>query len=229
MVVAAPLARSARAGYLPGVHGLYGIIDSSASPGLTHAALADAFLGAGVRIVQLRMKGAPTEQVAAAIDAILPRVRAAGATLVLNDHVTLAARYEGVGAHVGQGDLDAAEARALLGPDRLLGLSTHCLADLHRAAALPIDYVGFGPVFTAAGKHRQAGDRRPVMEPRGIAGLKAALDVATVPLVAIGGIDMDNLADVLGAGARCVAVISAVTAAPDPRTAACALQRALDR
>ena len=175
------------------------------------------------------MKGATAEEVARTVEALLPRVREVGATLLLNDHVDVAARYEGVGAHVGQGDLDAREARARLGPDRVLGLSTHSVEDVRRASSLPVDYLGFGPVFSAAGKHRAGGDLRPVMQARGIAGLKAALRVATVPLVAIGGIDMDNLADVLGAGAPCVAVISAVTAAPDPRAAARALQRAFDR
>ncbi len=211
------------------MHGLYGIIDTSASPQRSHADLCRAYLAADVRWLQLRMKGASEEEVERVLLELLPSVRAAGATLILNDHVALAARHAGVGVHGGQDDLDPVEARRILGPDRVLGLSTHSVEDLQAAAALPIDYVGFGPVFTAAGKHRSAGDLRPAMQARGTAGLKAALEVATVPLVAIGGVDENNIDDVVGAGARCVAVIAAVATAADPRTAACALQRAFER
>jgi thiamine-phosphate pyrophosphorylase len=211
------------------MQGLYGIIDTSASPDRSHRSLTDALLAAGVSTLQLRMKDASEADVASAIDDVLPVIRKAGATLILNDHVELATRFVGVGAHIGQDDMDPLEARRLLGPDRPLGWSTHSVEDVLRAASLPVDYIGFGPVFSGEGKHRSDGDDRPPMEARGIDGLKAALEVATVPLVAIGGITVDNLADVVEAGAGCVAVISAVAAAPDPKTAARALQRAFDR
>ncbi len=174
------------------------------------------------------MKGASVDEVKAVVERLLPMIEAAGATLLLNDHVDLAAQFDGVGAHVGQDDLDPREARRRLGEGRLLGWSTHSVEDVVAAASLPVDYIGFGPVFTAAGKHRSSTDAREVLQGRGIAGLKAALEVATVPLVAIGGIAVDNLADVVEAGAECVAVISAVTAAPDAADAARAIQRAFE-
>lgn len=211
------------------MHGLYGIVDTSASPARTHGELAAAFLAAGVRTLQLRMKGAPEADVRVVVQALLPSIRANGATLILNDHVALAATFEGVGAHIGQDDLDPAAARDLLGPDRILGWSTHSPDDVRRANRLPVDYIGFGPVFTAATKHLRPDDARPALQARGIAGLKAALEVATLPLVAIGGITMDNVAEVVSAGAPCVAVISAVSAAPDPPSAARALQRHFPR
>jgi thiamine-phosphate pyrophosphorylase len=211
------------------MHGLYALIDTSAAPERSHQELCAAALDAGTRHLQLRMKGADEGDVERVLLELLPHVRAAGATLILNDHVALAARHDGVGAHVGQDDLPPEEARRLLGPGRLLGLSTHSVEQVRAASALPVDYVGFGPVFSAATKHLSPGDARPAMEARGIAGLKAALEVATVPVVAIGGIDLSNVAAVVEAGARCAAVLSAINAAPDPRAAASAVQRAFAR
>ena len=204
------------------------MIDTSASPDRSHDQLCDALLAASVTILQLRMKGAAEPEVRATAERLLPRIEAAGATLVLNDHVALAASLPGVGAHIGQDDLPPAEARALLGPDRLLGWSTHDPADLAAAAALPVDYVGFGPIFSAATKHLADDDARAPMKARGIKGLKAAVAVCTLPLVAIGGIDLGNLPQVLSTGVRSVAVLSAVSTAPDPVAAARAVQRAFE-
>lgn len=201
------------------VHGLYGIADVSGAPGRTEFEVAEAFLDAGVSVLQLRMKGAPEAAIAAVLEALVPRCADAGCSLLVNDHVGLAARF-GIGVHLGQDDADPAGARDAVGPDVLVGWSTHDARDVERAARLPVDYVGFGPVFSAAGKHRAAGDDRAPMSARGLAALAAVVATATVPVVAIGGIDADNLADVLDAGAAAAAVISAVAAAPDPRVAA---------
>ncbi len=211
------------------MRGLYGMIDTSASPDRTHDQLCDALLAAGVRILQLRMKGASAADLRATAERLLPRIQAAGATLLLNDHVALAASLPGVGAHIGQDDLPPSEARALLGAERLLGWSTHDLDQLATAAALPIDYVGFGPIFSAATKHLADDDARDPMKARGIKGLKAAVAVCTLPLVAIGGIDLGNLEPVLSTGVGSVAVLSAVSTAPDPLAVARSVQRAFER
>ncbi len=204
----------------PHVQGLYGIADISGAPGRTELELADAYLAAGVTVLQLRMKDASREEVRGVLTELLPRAHSAGCALVLNDDPGLAAEFPSVGVHLGQGDMSPVEARAILGEGRLIGWSTHCLADVRSADQLPIDYVGFGPVFSAAGKHLSARDRREPMAPLGLASLSHVVAAATVPVVAIGGIDSRTLPAVMETGVCSVAVISAVSRADDPRHAA---------
>lgn len=207
------------------VRGLYGIADVSGAPGRTEAEVARALLGAGATVLQLRMKHAPRDRVRAVLAELVPLARAADCRLLLNDDPELAATFPGVGVHLGQDDADPAEARALLGDDVLIGWSTHALAHVARAADLPVDYVGFGPVFSAAGKHLAAGDERVPMGAVGLDALASAVATATVPVVAIGGIDRGNIASVMQTGAAAAAVISAVAKADDPERAARELVR----
>ena len=115
------------------VHGLYGIADVSGAPGRTEFEVAEAFLGAGVSVLQLRMKGAPEAAIAAVLEALVPRCADAGCSLLVNDHVGLAARF-GIGVHLGQEDANPAGARDAVGPDVLVGWSTHDARDVERAA-----------------------------------------------------------------------------------------------
>ena len=208
------------------VRGLYGMVDLSASPRLTHERLAEALLAAGATVIQLRMKRADDDEVEATLRRLLPAATAAGATLVVNDRIDVAARLEGVGLHLGQDDLDPREARRRLGPDRLIGWSTHTPAQVAAAPSMQVDYIGFGPVFSAAGKHRDPADPRPPMAPVGLSGLKAAVRLSNLPVVAIGGIDLERVEFVVATGVHAAAVISAVTTAADPQEAARAVQRA---
>lgn len=209
------------------IEGLYGMVDCSASPTRTHLEIADALLGAGTAVLQLRMKGATDEELVAVLDRLVPRM--GKATLILNDRVDLAAAYPGVGVHLGQGDTNPREARAALGPDRVIGWSTHTVEQVRTSAALPIQYVGFGPIFSAEGKHRFSGDARTPMGSVGLDGLRAAVEAAELPVVAIGGINEVNLPLVLSTGVASVAVIAAVAAAPDMRQAAGRIQDAFER
>jgi thiamine-phosphate pyrophosphorylase len=130
-----------------------------------------------------------------------------GATFIINDHVDVALAIDADGVHLGQDDLPVSEARAKLGSKKIIGLSTHSLEQALAAAALPLDYLGVGPVFTTPTK------------PEALqVGLELVANVSrrlTVPFVAIGGIDETNLEQVLDAGASNVAVIRAVVAAED--------------
>ena len=181
-------------------------------------------LAAGVRIVQYRSKAAdPLDDRQRLLEAQELRrlCHSHGALFLVNDRVDLALAVEADGVHLGQGDLPLPVARRLLGPDRLIGCSTHALEQLHRAVAEGCDYVGVGPV--------NATPTKPDREPVGLAYVVAAAAVCPVPFFAIGGIDLTNLGAVVAAGARRVAVVRAITAAPDPQAASAALLEALAR
>lgn len=174
----------------------------------------DAALQAGVDLVQWRTKGRGDEW--------LPRCLALcaryDAPVIVNDDVALAVRCGAAGAHVGQDDLAATQAKALLG-DRWLGVSTHDPAQIAAAIAAGADYVGFGPCHATATKGYTSG--------KTAAQIAAAVRACAVPLFAIGGIDADKLPALLGLGVRRIAVSRTILAADDPRAAATALAQQL--
>ena len=158
--------------------------------------------GAGIEILQYRNKSGSHAEIHA--DACVMR-EAAGASmrLVLNDwpELALAAGFDGV--HVGQTDGSPASAREILGQAKIVGISTHNEAQLRAAKSQPVDYIAIGPVFATATK----ANPDPVV---GLEGVRAARRITGKTLVAIGGITLENAADVRQAGADAVAVISAV-------------------
>ena len=165
---------------------------------------------AGVRLVQYRPKTDPAidlerfEQ-ASALRQLCHRH---GALFLVNDRLDLALAVDADGVHLGQGDLPPAIARRLLGPDRLIGRSTHDPDQLRQAVFEGCDYVGVGPVYTTPSK-----PGRPAV---GLAYVATAARDCPIPWFAIGGIDGSNLTAVRQAGAKRVAVIRAITDAPDP-------------
>jgi thiamine-phosphate pyrophosphorylase len=180
---------------------LYPILDAGLLPRAGHSieGFAHELREAGIRFLQYRDKDAADEVL---LDrALLLRRIFSDGCLILNDRVSLvrAAGYDGV--HVGQGDLAAADVRALLGPEIFVGLSTHGESQLIRSAEGPADYVAIGPVFATFSKNVPD----PVV---GLEGVRRARSLTTKPLVAIGGITRSNCAAVLEAGADSVAVIS---------------------
>ena len=172
-------------------------------------------LGAGVRLVQHRAKGLDDLERYREALALRELCAAHGALFIVNDRVDLALAVEADGVHLGQGDLPVAVARRLLGPDRLIGRSTHGLEQLRAAVAEGSDYVGVGPVHATPTK--------PGREPVGLAYVRAAAAESPIPFFPIGGIDATNLATVRQAGAERVAVVRAITGAPDPAAATAAL------
>ena len=176
-----------------------------------------AALRGGVDIVQLRMKDAPDDEVLGAAAGMRAVCREHGALLILNDRPDLAARAEADGVHVGQDDVPVAQARALVGPERIVGLSTHTPAQIE--AAQGVDYIGVGPVHATPTK-----PGRPAV---GLELVAHAVARAQVPFFAIGGITADNVGAVVAVGARRVAVVRALTEAADVGAAARALREAL--
>lgn len=178
------------------------------------ATLREAIAG-GVDLVQWRTP-TPDAEGAARCLAIC---REAGVPMIVNDHVELAVALGAEGAHVGQTDLPAHRARAMLRPSQWLGVSTHDLAQVAAAIADGADHLGFGPMFATATKGYRHG------LPAGA--LRAALAASRVPIWPIGGIDAHRIPLVLAEGARRVAVSSAILRAADPRGAAAELRAAL--
>jgi thiamine-phosphate pyrophosphorylase len=203
------------------------MVDTSASPHLDHLDLAQALLQAGVFVLQLRMKGAGDEQQLPVLRALAQLAAGSGAQVLVNDHVHLAAAVPGVGVHLGQDDGDPGQARALLGDGVLVGLSTHSPAQARQAQQLGVDYIGYGPIFGAGSKHLGPGDQRQPHPALGLTSLKQVLGEVTLPVVAIGGVDLERLPLLLATGVRCVAAISAVSCATDPLAAAGAFHRIL--
>jgi thiamine-phosphate pyrophosphorylase len=177
-------------------------------------------LDAGVRLFQLRMKTPETRRLYETAAVVCPLVQKGGGTFIVNDRVDVAAAVGADGVHLGQEDLPLADARKILGPDRLIGISTHTLAQALEAEAGGADYIGFGPVFPTTTKKSPD----PVV---GVAGLREVRARVKIPIVAIGGITPKNAAEVRAAGAECCAVVSAVLSAPDPGKAIAELVRAI--
>jgi len=183
---------------------LYAIldVDLAARCGRTPLEVCDAWLDAGIRLIQLRAKSLSFGPMLELAEQVGDRVRACDAALIVNDRADVARLCGASGVHVGQSDLTVAEVRAIVGDEAIVGLSTHSTDQMKRAAGEPVDYLAIGPVFDTATK----------AEPGAALGLDGVRDAAAAgravghPVVAIGGITVDRAAGVLAAGADVVAV-----------------------
>lgn len=175
-------------------------------------AVTEAAVRGGATLVQLREPHAPGRRLVEEARALVALLRPLGIPLLINDRVDVALAADADGVHVGQSDMAPADARALLGPDRILGLSITELADLDRSDLAGVDYLGVGPVFGT----RTKPDAAP---PMGLAGLSAVRAASRLPIVAIGGIGPKEAGPVRAAGADGVAIVSAIMAADDPEAA----------
>jgi thiamine-phosphate pyrophosphorylase len=180
---------------------LYPILDSEALArfGMEWRAAAAAWLEGGAGILQIRHKGHWSREAFAAAQEVAQLCREAGASLVIDDRADFALLLE-VGLHVGQDDLSPRDVRRLLGPDPLLGFSSHNVQQLCAAGGEPVDYVALGPVFATASKQNPD----PVV---GLGELRRFRELLDKPLVAIGGITRERAPEVLRAGADSLAVI----------------------
>jgi len=230
-----PAEISARVGFARGIAAgdsslrLYAILDGEtcARRGLDLFAVASAWRDAGVRIVQYRDKLANPDEVLARAVQLRTIFRSgegragegAAALLILNDHVNLVEESGFDGVHVGQSDAGITEARATVGPDRIVGVSTHSADQAMRAGQSDVDYVAIGPVFGTSTKL----DVEPVV---GLCGVQAACAVVRKPVVAIGGITLGRALAVRRMGANAVAVISGLL--PEENDRAALIVRAQD-
>jgi thiamine-phosphate pyrophosphorylase len=207
---------SSRAGLPP--LDVYVILDRAAAGGRDLVELASILLDAGVRWLQLRDKPAGAGELLALARRLQRRVGAAGGVLLVNDRPDVAVLAGARGVHLGQDDLPVPEVHRLW-PALLVGVSTHDVAQARQAQADGADYVAVGSVFPTTSKGG--------FELVGLDTLRGVRAEIRVPLVAIGGITLSRVPAVVAAGADGVAVISAVTGAPDPGAAAARLLEAV--
>ena len=190
---------------------LYAILDRSVARGRELPELLEAVLAGGGRLVQLREKTMPLAELLPLAQRLVRRCREVGATLIVNDRADLALAAGAHGLHVGQDDLPARDARALLPSGMILGVSTHDPEQARQAVRDGADYVAVGSIFPTTTK---AGFQ--LVGPELIRRVRPDVPV---PLIGIGGITAENAPAVLAAGADAVAVISALCAVPDPEAA----------
>jgi len=184
-------------------------------------AFLEAALRGGVDVVQLRDKRATDAELVAAARAFRAAADAHGALFVLNDRPDLVAACRADGVHLGQEDGEPAAARALLGPEAIVGRSTHAPPQADAADADPaVDYLAVGPVHATPTK--------PGRPAAGLGYVRYAAARVSKPWFAIGGLDPETLPAVVAAGARRAVVVRAITEAPDPEAAARALRAALE-
>lgn len=190
------------------LHGLYIILDPSICPDRPLHSVLTQSAQAGTQIFQYRNKTASMKEAYA--EALMLRKIAAeeGVLFIVNDRCDLALAVDADGVHLGQDDLPFDYVRKLMGPEKLIGLSTHNADQVKEADALKPDYIGFGPIFTPSSKR----DHDPVV---GMEGLRSIRSLTSLPIFAIGGIQADQLGQLVHAGVDGVAVISAILRAPD--------------
>jgi thiamine-phosphate pyrophosphorylase len=171
--------------------------------------IAGQLVDAGVRLMQYRHKYASSRELLESSkrlsDVLIPR----GVGFIVNDRADVAWLSGATGVHVGQEDLEVEGARTVVGPERLVGVSTHNRVQFEQAAASSADYIAVGPIFSTSSKAKPD----PVV---GMEFLRQVRSLTDKPIVAIGGITLDCAAEVVRAGADSVAVISDVLRAPDP-------------
>jgi thiamine-phosphate pyrophosphorylase len=181
----------------------------------------DAVLGAGVDVVQLRQKGLEAAQELAFLDVFRAQATKHGALFAVNDRADLAYAAGADILHLGQDDLPVPVARRIIGPDPIIGRSSHAEPEAAAAADEPgVDYFCTGPVWPTPTKPGRPAPGLPLVR-------YAAALATTRPWYAIGGIDLGHLDEVLAAGARRVVVVRALTDAPDPAAAAAEFARRL--
>lgn len=200
------------------LNGYYFITDRALSRAGNPADVADA-VSAGVPVVQYRCKAADTRLLYDEARALNALCRGSATAFVVNDRVDIALAVGADGVHLGQDDMPIGPARRLLGPDKIIGLTVHDLAEARLAAGTGADYLGVSPIFATATKH----DAGPAAGLTLLEQIKSA-DLG-LPLVAIGGISLANAPSVIAAGADMVCAISAVVTKADPAAAMTAFQR----
>jgi thiamine-phosphate pyrophosphorylase len=183
-------------------------------------ALLNAVMTGGVGMVELRDRDNPRGAIERSGQTFRRLANTYGALFIVNDDPHLALELGADGVHVGQDDMDPVEARAVVGPDAIVGLSTHSREQIEAAGEQPVDYISVGPIWETPTK-----EGRPAT---GLELIKAAAEIAPRPWFAIGGVDPENAGDVVEAGAERLCVVRAIRDAENPRQAAESLFAAVD-
>lgn len=184
------------------------------NPRVGYARCAEAAVKAGVKMLQLRMKHAPREEIVKVAHEVRAITRGTATRFIVNDDPSIAAEVEADGVHVGQDDMSVAEVRAKFPSLGIVGLSTHNLDQARAAISQKPDYIGVGPVWATPTKD--------IPDPTlGVETAIKMVNLVPFPAVCIGGIDLNRIPELVRAGARNFAVVRAVCAADDPDAAIC--------
>jgi len=186
---------------------LYGIVDLGYIAPDNVGTMTARLLQGGVDILQLRGKDQPKTEIIKYAEIMLPLTKVAGVPLILNDYPDLLKEVEADGCHVGQEDSGVAEARELAGRDCLVGKSTHSVAQAKIADREGADYIGYGPLFPTGTK--------PSATAIGLTAIRTLHEQVKLPIFCIGGVKLENLAEIARAGARRVCIVSDLLLATD--------------
>lgn len=193
---------------LPALYAIVDPLDTGRDP----VDLAAAYLAGGARLLQLRLKRVTTRELLSVAEAVAALTRAAGALFLVNDRADVARAVGADGVHLGQEDLPVGGARRVLGPDGLVGVSTHDLDEARSAERAGADYIGVGPVYETTSKGTP-------LPGRGLELVRAVRAAVHCPIVAIGGITAETAPVVRAAGADAIAMIGFLARAADPAAA----------
>lgn len=188
--------------------GIYGITAEKFSLGRSNVEVVEAMIKGGVGIIQYREKRHQKDycEILDECRAIREITRKEGVTFIVNDYVDIAMLVDADGVHVGQEDLPVGEARRLLGPDKIIGLSTHSPEQARQAERDGANYIGVGPIFTTQTKE-------DVCAPVGLGYLEHVVANSPLPFVAIGGIKMHNISEVVKRGAKTICLVTEIVGA----------------
>jgi len=201
-------------------YSLYLVTDRNLSLGRSTKEIVTAAVRGGVTCVQLREKHCSTREFIREACSLQPILRERNIPLIINDRLDVALAIGADGVHLGQSDMHIVDARRLVGDKMIIGISAESLEDAIAAEREGADYIGISPVFSTETKIDTAA-------PLGLEGIRRIRRVVDIPLVGIGGINVDNVCDILMAGANGVAVVSAIVGAACPETAAAELKKLL--
>lgn len=190
------------------IQGLYAIVDSSQAALMPLDELAEKILQGGAKIIQLRMKKSPLDEVLDVAKKIVVLKSKYPFTFIINDHAELVKKLNADGVHLGQEDMKVSEARKIVGPDKIIGKSTHSLKEADNTLNEDVDYIALGAIYPTPAK----GPGHPIV---GLEMLVQVVEMSPVPVVAIGGINRSNIEKVLETGVAAIAMISGLTQTGD--------------
>jgi thiamine-phosphate pyrophosphorylase len=185
---------------------IYPITDKQLACRNNHLVILEELVRGGAQLVQIRDKSTPLCELLPDLHRCLEFAYKKDITLILNDRCDLVLSCNAMGIHLGQEDLPPEAARSLLGRKKIIGFSTHSLAQVKRSLGLPIQYIGFGPIYRTSTKAN-------ALPEVGLKKLAHACKISSIPVVAIGGIGLDQIRPVLQAGACSAAIISSLMTA----------------
>jgi len=192
------------------------ITDESVQETFSHEDIANMAVTGGANMIQFRDKNRPASELVSMATSILAICRQGNAQFIVNDRVDVTKAVDADGVHLGQRDIPVAAARRLLGPDKLIGGSASTLKEAVQHQEDGADYVGFGHVFAT-------GSKTKAYAPVGLEALEQVVEELSIPVIAIGGMSMENIESVLATGVHGIAVIGTVCQAADPAAAAAAI------